>query len=66
LRHPESLPAESQAVSDLFAGAIGLFKNPTSHRRLNLEDRSQAANAIRLADLLLKTLASLPHVVGPL
>ncbi len=49
-------PAESVAVMNLFAGAIGLFKNPSSHREVDYTDPSEAAEAIVLADLLLRIL----------
>ncbi len=46
------VPGEKQAVSDLFAGAIGLFKNPSSHRDVSY-GAEDAATIIRLADFLL-------------
>jgi hypothetical protein len=40
----------------LFWGAIGVFKNPTSHRPVDYGDPAMAAEAVLLADLLLRML----------
>ena len=45
---------ERQAESDLFAGALGTFKNPSSHRHVDLEDPQKAIEAILLANYLLR------------
>lgn len=50
----DSLPAERQATSDLFSGSIGLFKNPSSHRKVNLNDPNEAAEIILFANYLLR------------
>ncbi len=45
---------EREALSHLFAGAIGAVKNPSSHRNTDLDDPQEAAEAILLANYLLR------------
>jgi Protein of unknown function (Hypoth_ymh) len=47
------LPAEADDLSHLFAGAIGSYKNPSSHRHLAIS-AGEAAEMIVLASHLLK------------
>lgn len=47
---------EKQARSDLFAGSIGSFKNPASHRQVSYNDALEASEVILLADLLMRIL----------
>jgi uncharacterized protein (TIGR02391 family) len=54
LFNPALEGGEAVAQMNLFAGAIGLFKNPTSHRRVDYEDPTLAAEVVLLADLLLR------------
>jgi uncharacterized protein (TIGR02391 family) len=47
---------EQEALSALFAGAIGVFKNPVSHRQVDYADPTLASEVVLLADLLLRIL----------
>jgi hypothetical protein len=51
LSHPEP---ECDALAHLFAGAIGSYKNPHSHRTVNLTDLAEAQEQVMLATHLLR------------
>lgn len=46
--------SEQEAMGNLFAGAIGLFKNQSSHRSGDITDPIEAVDVVLLADLLLR------------
>ena len=47
---------EQMGARELFAGAIGFFKNPTSHRNVEYHNPTVAAEVVLLADLLMRVL----------
>lgn len=56
---------ESVAQMDLFKGAIGLFKNPASHRRVDYNDPTEAAEVVLLADLQMRLLNKIESTDRP-
>jgi uncharacterized protein (TIGR02391 family) len=64
--HPENGPltdrnqplAEREALAHLFAGAIGSYKNPHSHRTVTINDHVEAQEMVMLASHLLRIIDS--------
>jgi uncharacterized protein (TIGR02391 family) len=56
LADPSAEAGEQAAMMALFRGAIGTFKNPSSHRAVNYDDPVLAAEVVLLADLLMRLL----------
>jgi uncharacterized protein (TIGR02391 family) len=64
LRDPDQPKAEREALAHFFAGAIGSYKNPTSHRRVAIE-ASEAAEMIMLASHLMRIIDQRVDPVPP-
>jgi uncharacterized protein (TIGR02391 family) len=64
LTDPAQVVSEQQATGHLFAGAIGVFKNPSSHRQVDFSDPTVASEAVLLADLLLRMLDAAEQRIG--
>lgn len=52
-----AVPAEQEGIQSLFKGAISEFKNPSSHRTVNYDDRKVVIQTIVFAELLLDILS---------
>ncbi len=50
--------AEREALAHLFAGAIGSYKNPHSHRTVTINDHTEAQEMVMLASHLLRIIDS--------
>ena len=55
MQQPE---AEREALAHLFAGAIGSYKNPHSHRTISISDATEAQEMVVLASHLLRIIDS--------
>jgi uncharacterized protein (TIGR02391 family) len=53
LSRPSDTPAERESLGHLFAGAIGSYKNPHSHKMVGLNDPRDAQEQVVLASHLL-------------
>ena len=56
LTNPELDGGEQVGIMELFAGAIGTFKNPSSHRQVDYANPTEASEVVILADLLMRLL----------
>lgn len=56
LADPDLDPGERVGIMELFAGAIGTFKNPPSHRQVDYANPTEASEVVLFADLLMRLL----------
>ena len=57
--------AEQQSVMELFSGFIGVFKNPHSHRFLEIKDPLTAFEILSFANHLLNLVVSISGKASP-
>lgn len=62
---PGAEPAEQKAEADLFAGAVGRFKNPGSHRNVDFSNPEEVADIVRFANQLLRIVDRRTAAPGP-
>ena len=65
LADPALDPGEQVGLMELFAGAIGTFKNPPSHRPVDYGDPTTASEVVLLADLLMRLLDRVEKRIAP-
>jgi len=58
LSNQQQPEAEREALAHLFAGAIGSYKNPHSHRTVTISDATEAQEMVVLASHLLRIIDS--------
>ena len=58
LRDPGAVDAERDATAHLFAGAVGSFKNPHSHRNVPITDPAECVELLLLASHLLRIIGT--------
>jgi hypothetical protein len=49
-------------MAHLFAGTIGLFKNPVSHRNIDFDNPNEVAELILFSNYLLRLLDSIKNI----
>lgn len=64
LADPAAEWGEQEAGMALFRGAIGTFKNPSSHRAVDYDDPILASDVVPLADLLMRLLDQVEGRLG--